>query len=250
MKKDFSPEEKLLRLIRGAKKKEPPKEPSEESPKEPLQEAPEKKEDAPRLQPASRPAEYKIPKPQPPISHTYQEEAKKPETTKPISISLPFRLSEVNTRPLNSILIIVLVAFLLYLVYDLFYGAYYKKEETDIFAGIEKKAAVSQVEKEELLDIKPYSFYSSSIEGRNIFMPQQVEIEPVETGPGIEEIKGSLTLIGIIAGDRPQAIIEDKKSRKSHFLYKGDTIGSSKVIDILDDNVVIEYKGQRFNLVL
>ena len=81
-------------------------------------------------------------------------------------------------------------------------------------------------------------------------MPQQVETEPVITGPTLEEISASLSLIGIIAGERPQAIIEDRKSDKSHFLYKGGSVGQAKIVEILEDSVIMEYKGERFELVL
>lgn len=223
MKSEFSPEEKLLRLIKGAKKKVMPKE-----------------EAAPKIgPPESIPKLGKMPAPAP--------EAK-PKRAKSISISLPFKLKGINTRTLNSIFIVMLVCLLVYFIYDLFYITYAKEGEPEIVMEVEKK--ISKVEKEDALLIKPYSFYSSSIGDRNIFTPLQVETEAVATGPTLEEIMSNFSLIGIIAGDRPQAIIEDKKSGKSHFLYEGSTVGQVKIVEILDDSVVMEYQGQKFELVL
>lgn len=225
MNKDFSPEEKLLRLIKGSKKKVAPRE----------------EESAPKIQPSeSMPQPDKMP------AHRKKSE---PKGAKSVSISLPLKLLKgINTRHLNSILIIALAALLAYFIYDFSYAAYYKGEEPKVSAEDETKAP--EVKKEDVIEEKPYSFYSSSIKDRNIFMPQYVETEPVITGPTTEEISAGLSLIGIIAGDRPQAIIEDKKSGKSHFLYKGGSIGEAKVVDVLDDSVVMEYKGKKFELVL
>jgi len=168
---------------------------------------------------------------------------------KSISLLLPFKLREIDTKSLNTALIIILGCLLLYLVYDLGYTLLHEKAKLRILREEENKTP-KVMEEKTALEIKPYSFYSSSIGNRNIFMPQELESESVVMGPTVDEIKASLSLIGIIAGDRPQAIIEDKKSGKSHFLYKGNTIGEAKVLDILEDSVILEYNGQRFELVL
>jgi len=224
MKRDLSPEERLLRLIKGSKKKLTPKE----------------EETEPKLKPSEEMPELS--------KMSAQSKKGKPQTAKTVSISLPFKLKGINTRALNSIFAIILAGLLLYFISDLFLTTYIKKAEPEILTGLEKK--IPKVEKEDALDIKPYSYYSSSIAGRNIFKPPQVEEEAVITGPTLEEIMGSLSLIGIIAGDKPQAIIEDKKSAKSHFLYEGSSIGQVKVVDILEDSVILEYQGQKFELVL
>ncbi|MBU4589584.1 MAG: hypothetical protein KKG01_01515 [Candidatus Omnitrophica bacterium] len=63
-----------------------------------------------------------------------------------------------------------------------------------------------------------------------------------------EEILKDLTLLGIITGEDNQAIIEDKKTKKTQFLYKGDSIGDLKVIDIKDSEVMLDYNGERIEL--
>lgn len=227
MKKDYSPEEKLLRLIRSSGKKPLPR---EETP-------------APKIQPAEEP----VPKLDA-AAVSQSQIAPKPKRAKPGSLALPFKLKEVNTRIINTIFLVILAVLLLYFVYDLLYASFYEESEPRIF--VEDEAAIHKTEKGAALDIKPYSYYSSSVEGRNIFMPQQVEIEPAATGPTVDEVRANLSLIGIIAGERPQAIIEDRKAGKSYFLYKGGSVGEAKVVDVLDDSVIMEYQGQKFELVL
>jgi type II secretory pathway component PulC len=222
MKKDISPEEKLLRLIKGSKKR-PPKE-----------------ESAPNITPQEAGS--------PSLGASAYQKGERLKGARAISIPFPFKLRGMNTRTLNSVLIVILLGLLSYFIYDLFYTAYYKEEELKFFEMEDKRAP--KAEGRDTLEIKPYSHYSSAIKGRNIFMPQQVEEETVITGPTVDEISANLSLIGIIAGGRPQAIIEDKKSKKSHFLYKGGTVGQAKVVEVLEDSVIMEYQGQRFELVL
>lgn len=226
MKKDFSPEEKLLRLIRGAKKKVTQRH----------------EESVPKIQP-SEGGMHQVNK----VS-AYRKEKESP-MVKSVSISLPFRLRELDTRTFKFILIILLACLFVYFIFDIFYTAYSKKEIPKIL--MENEARIAKVGKEpDVLEIKPYSYYSSPVEGRNIFMPQQAEAEKIITGPTVEEIRGGLSLIGIIAGERPQAIIEEKKAGKSYFVYKGGSVGQVAVVDILTDSVILEYKGERFELVL
>lgn len=203
MRKEFSPEERLLRLIRGPKKN-----------------VDSMKEETAKIEHLSLDAREKVAFPS-------------------------FRLS-FNTRILSSLFIIILIGLLSFFIYDIYYTTYHKKE-VDI---LEEKEVPLEVEGEVGHEVKPYSFYSSSVQGRNIFLPQQVQIETVITGPSLEEVSAGLSLIGIIAGARPQAIIESKKSEKSYFLYEGQAVDNAKVVEILEDSVVMEYQSETFELVL
>ena len=58
----------------------------------------------------------------------------------------------------------------------------------------------------------------------------------------------NLNLLGIITADSNQAIIEDKESKKTFFLYKGDGFGEFKVYDIKDNGVVLEHRGEKIEL--
>lgn len=218
MKKDFSPEERLLRLIKGSGKKDAHKDKAE------IRTAASSQGDA---------------------SSYYGESGSK--AAKSVSTTFPFKIRDINTKSVNPVLALILIGLLLYFIFDMIYGPYSQKE-VDIVSKVKQEPA--EVKEKTVSPIEPYSYYSSQIEGRNIFSPQESEASTVVSGPSIEEISSSLSLIGIIAGDKPQAIIEDKKAGKSYFLYKGGFVGQAKVVDILDDKVMMEYKGQPFELVL
>ncbi len=63
-----------------------------------------------------------------------------------------------------------------------------------------------------------------------------------------EDLVKNLNILGIVAGDNNQAIIEDKQSKKTYFLYKGDSFGEFKVLDIKDSGVILEHKGERIEM--
>ncbi len=263
MKKDFSPEEKLLRLIRNAGKKSQPrdeaaaKRPEDKKPEDPKPEAPKalnpeapKQDTAGIKREAPRPEGPKI---EPEIPAAGPRSVGRPHGAEPVraraaSISMPFSLKGINIRTFNALLIVILSGLILYFVYDIVYTAFYRKAEIRVI--VDDVSVTTAPADKDAIDAKPYSYYSSSVGGRNIFMPQQVEVEQVVTGPSVDEIKAGLSLIGIIAGARPQAIIEEKKTGKSYFLYMGGTVGESQVVEITDDSVVLEYQGQRFELIL
>ncbi|MFC1621186.1 hypothetical protein ACFL2G_02665 [Candidatus Omnitrophota bacterium] len=65
-----------------------------------------------------------------------------------------------------------------------------------------------------------------------------------------EELVKNLTVLGIITGDDDQVIIEDKKEKKTFFLYEGETLREFKVYEIKDAGVVLDYKGEKIELSL
>ncbi|MEA3305660.1 MAG: hypothetical protein U9R52_02480 [Candidatus Omnitrophota bacterium] len=207
-KNDFSPEEKLLRLIKGTKKRSLPQEK---------------------------------------IKYAGNMPGAGIVSSRPV-----FKLSEFDTRKVNSALIIFLLGLSAYFVFDLFHGRLYEKKKIDGISVYDEgiPEAPEAMEESDILSIQPYSYYSSSIAKRNIFMPQQVEVDEVITGPALEEVSAGLSLIGIITGNRPQAVIEEKKTKKSYFLFEGSSVGQAKLLEILEDSVVMEYQGQTFELVL
>lgn len=62
------------------------------------------------------------------------------------------------------------------------------------------------------------------------------------------EMLQDLSLLGVITGDDNQAIIEDKKTKRTFFLYKGDSFREFKVDDIKEGSVTLDYQGERIEL--
>lgn len=106
----------------------------------------------------------------------------------------------------------------------------------------ESKEAIKQEEG------KPYDFYAQGIKSKQIFgaVSAQLTQESAVT-VGANLIK-DINLLGVISGDSPQAIIEDKKSQRSYYVAKGQMIGEFQVEDIGDGKIILNYSGQRFEL--
>ena len=90
---------------------------------------------------------------------------------------------------------------------------------------------------------------SDALVSRDLFRPPA--LAPATGIPQVsyEKLK-DLSLKGIIAGDKPQAIIEDEKNKKSYFLYKGESVNDIKVEDIQSDRVILRVNGEVLELTL
>lgn len=99
---------------------------------------------------------------------------------------------------------------------------------------------------------KPYEFYLEGIQGRQIFTSTSTEIQegqhPV-SGANVDLIK-DISLVGIISGDNPQAVIEDKNIQKTYYVTKGQFIGQFEVKDIQEGKIILHYNNQRYELYL
>lgn len=219
MAKDFSPEERLLRLIR-----------QKTSPKRPEYAEPGKEEPQKTVQEIQPKVEVSIPR---------------------VSSGRPIFL---RIEALNILLAAVLAGLLIYLVPLLF-----RKPENPL-SELEKKAAEAPSEapvkgKEEKAR-PPFSYFSDAAGAKNIFQPiareeasSQGAIETQEAKK-LEDLKSQLNLLGVVWGEKPQAIIEDKKAQKTYFLAKGESFDSVEVKDILENKVILLYNDQQFELVL
>lgn len=98
------------------------------------------------------------------------------------------------------------------------------------------------------LEVKPYEFYQEGIANKQIFGPvfSQGTGKP-QTALDLDLMK-DINLVGIIAGETPQAVIEDKKTQKTYYVTKGQFIGQMQVEDIQEGKIIIVYQGQRFEL--
>jgi type II secretory pathway component PulC len=203
MKKDSSPEEKLLRLIRGQKTSSPSKTSSTVLPSRGLQQ------------------------------------------------KLMSKLSRIRIQDIQRFLWVVLLLSFVYLMSCLLVPLFVKQRVTEDYTIKEEQAEI--VEEKIRPEEKPYNFYQEIIAERQIFGTSTTEragFSQVQSGSTITEHIKDLNLLGIIFGDNPQAIIEDKKTQKTYFLKRGEFFGAIKVKEIDEGKVTLELQGQRFDLFL
>ncbi|NQT95814.1 MAG: hypothetical protein HQ572_05130 [Candidatus Omnitrophica bacterium] len=253
MNENSSPEERLLHLIKG--KKEPPA--SEESPvakeeiKIEINPAPESLPQQKEEKPAAKkniPAEMPIPKP------------KIPNPVKAKQLSF-------NISHLYIIITILLVGLVSFFAFNIFSND--EKEELERMqaliaslseavetAGTEETKELDKQEPEVVVD-KPkpnssFDEYQKLLNEKTIFAPPVTSKrkEKVKEGPGLRELIKEIRLVGIMPGDEPQAIIEDKKSGQTLFLIKGESIGDIQIRDISSGKVVLGYGEETMALSL
>lgn len=244
IKKDISPEEKLLNLIKNKKphsvaaqeqifKKKsdamPDKAPGGELSKEP------------DVQLGKATVEAVVSKAGEHISGMLKSEIFRSKVFEPARLKI-----------VNKYLLIVLGVLAFYFIIDIAFIRPYKNIQSIVAkSGSEQDGKNPGVNNKNPISVKDYSSYSDSVSGRSVFGKAQgsgaSSGEDVSTSENLPERMG---LVGIIAGDNPQAIIEDKKSQKTYYLNKGQSFDGYVVEEITSDKVVLDFEGRKISLFL
>jgi len=204
MRDNVSPEEKLLKLIRGQKKTGSPS-------------------DRPHLVNAQDP------------------KASKNSLQGSSLLKYPPLLN------INKIIITIFIFSCVYLVFTFLYPMFIPEKinlpkATEHESSGEKNVSIQE--------IKPFEFYSEGLKTRQLFTsPSGSEPEKTSEAVNSDLIK-DLNLVGIMAGDTPQAVIEDKKAQKTYYVTKGQLINEFKVDEIREGKIILNYRGAKFELYL
>jgi len=98
--------------------------------------------------------------------------------------------------------------------------------------------------------VKPLQSYLQGISSRSIFGNAVGTGEVVSvSNVNVDSIK-DIKLVGIISGEKIQAVIEDTKLNKSYTVTKGQNIGEMQIEDITEGKVIIRYQGKLFQFSL
>lgn len=122
-----------------------------------------------------------------------------------------------------------------------------------------RKIKLPQVKEEGALGVKletgaekkSSEFYLQGLPKREIFAsspaPTMRAEEIPASGQNLDLIK-NINLVGIISGENPQAVIEDKNTQKTFYLSREQFIGEFQVKEIKEGKVILDYKGQSYEL--
>ncbi|MDD5584488.1 MAG: type II secretion system protein N [Candidatus Omnitrophica bacterium] len=99
-------------------------------------------------------------------------------------------------------------------------------------------------------EVKPYEFYAQAIMNRPLFGAETGNAPESAASIAETDLLKDITLVGIISGENPQAIIEDTKNQKTYYLNKGQSIGQVQVEDITQGKIIVKYNGQKYELYL
>lgn len=147
----------------------------------------------------------------------------------------------------KQIIIAAFIASSLYLILSLVYPLLVVKK--NILPEV-KPEAVIKPEAETIEEPKPYDFYLKGIKEREIFGSSQIAVVTKPASTINTDLVKDISLVGIVSGEPPQAIIEDKKTQKTYYLTKGQFMGEMQVEDIQEGKIILNYRGERFELYL
>jgi len=150
---------------------------------------------------------------------------------------------------LHKIIPLLFISGLIYLAISLVYPFIGPKEISLPKIDSEKSIFLEPGLKQE---VKPYEYYLKGVENRQIFSSSGTASKDAArplAGANIDITK-DISLVGIVSGDNPQAVIEDKKAQKTYYLNKGQFIGEAQIQDIKEGKVIINYQGQNYELYL
>lgn len=215
MKDNVSPEEKLLRLIKGEKK--------------------------PKSQPHLSTQSIAI------DQKTTQETADlKPPLKNPIYSLARIYLTSVN---IEKLMVVLIVISFIYLIASFIYP-WTGLKKINLPGVSSEKIEEPKLESKE--EPSPYESYLQGIRNRQIFGSPVVSSQQAAapTGAADADLIKDINLVGIISSDPPQAVIEDKRAQKTYYVSKGQFIGAFQVEDIQEGKIILNYKGQRYELYL
>ena len=67
--------------------------------------------------------------------------------------------------------------------------------------------------------------------------------ETVAAGPGLDEIMRAFHLVGIIQGDKPEALVKNDTNQQTYFARAGERFDQFNVTEILTNSIKGEFEG-------
>ena len=111
---------------------------------------------------------------------------------------------------------------------------------------IEKRLIEPELEQKQ--NTKPYESYLQDVKNRQIFSSSS-SLDSINALQMVSpDLTKDINLVGIISGNNPKAVIEDKKTQKTYYLNKGQFIEEFQVEDIQKGKIILNYRGQRYEL--
>lgn len=107
---------------------------------------------------------------------------------------------------------------------------------------------------DELKPLADFSQYSREIKKRQLFKGTLAQDRVASADSSVPDatriLPSDFRLVGIAGGINSQAIIQNKKTNQTYFLYRGQSQDNLKVEDILGNKVILNYAGEIFELFL
>lgn len=106
---------------------------------------------------------------------------------------------------------------------------------------------------EDLRPIPDFKQYEQAVRKRQLFkgtLPEKTTSAGIISQDSVRFSSSDFQLLGIAGGSNPQAIILNKKTNQTYFLYRGQSQDNLEVEDISTNRVKVNYLGESFELFL
>lgn len=159
--------------------------------------------------------------------------------------------TSVGIRQINLLLKFMIVFLAVYLGYTVFVMAVELKNASNLIFEYDKSLVPAP---EVVSPLKSLAYYSEKVASRDLFNPattseaKEPEEKTIDVQPQENQIK-KYSLVGIAWSDNPEAMIEDKEGKKTHFVRRGQMIDDDiKVIAIFKDAVILTKGDKEYEL--
>lgn len=162
--------------------------------------------------------------------------------------------SSLGIRQINLVLKLAVLVLSLCFAYSLVRMNSELKRASNLI--LEDAAAPSLAVAEDAGELKNISYFLDRIIKRNIFSIGEIQ-KPVAPTPAVVINSGpddsarvkDFSLVGIAWSANPEAMIEDKKNKRTFFVRRGDPVDNSiRVVTIFKDSVILNYRGKEYEL--
>lgn len=147
----------------------------------------------------------------------------------------------------SRILWVVLLCFGVYLVFQVIQDRANQKPAIPHESAPAQPGAAMAVPPSPDALMRPMADYLSAILQRNPFTGtsgSNAAAPVMRAREKLEALTGSLVVVGIDRGAKPEALIEDKDGGRTYFVKVGDVVNGAFVKEISANGVIVEYEGE------
>ena len=131
---------------------------------------------------------------------------------------------------------------------------YFSVDQNDVllFAGHEVIAEKVSSAALTLDEPKSFEAYAKGLETRDLFqsLRDKLKKDTPNLKKALPALHKRIKLIGILLDGDSKAIVEDLKEKQTHFLSRGESIGTVFLEDIREDRVIFMYNNERVEMTL
>jgi len=98
------------------------------------------------------------------------------------------------------------------------------------------------------IQLESVESYKKLFASKKLFRPLRKAKKKKVKVVTVDDLSKNLIVLGTVKQEQPEAVIKNRRTRQTHFVKKGMTLGKLKIEDVTDDKVVVSYNGEKKTL--